>query len=111
MSIREYRDGLREGWVANANIAPTRTVVYTRASDDFSTTLDCFVGGGVFNKEEKDKLEDYQSFKALNLTQTPTVNDTVLYDGETFKVKRWTKLGTLYNVYGRISRHNGKPVK
>jgi len=111
MAFREYMDSLREAYVANADIAPTRTIVYTRTSDDIPTTLDCFVGGGQFNKEEKDKLEDYQVFKGLNLTQTPAVNDTVLYDGETFKVKRYTKLGTLYIVYGRISRHNGRPVK
>lgn len=111
MSIRDYRDSIRENWIANPDIAPTRTITYTRDSDDVSVVIDAFIGGGQFNQEEKDKLEDYQSFTGLNLEQKPKVNDTVSYDGEVYKVKRYNKLGTLWTVFGRISRHNGRPTK
>lgn len=111
MGFREYRDGIREDWIANTNVTPNRTITYTRSSDDVSVTINALIGGGQFNQQEKDKLEDYQVFSALKLSEKPAVNDLVSYDGETYKVQRYTKLGTLWNVFGRISRHNGKPNK
>jgi len=96
----------------DSTFAPARVVIYTRTSDDFEyQPFNCFVGNGQFNQDEKEKLEDYQSFGSLKLTQKPQVNDTVLYDGETFKVQRYTKMGKLFIVYGRISRHSGRPKK
>jgi len=72
---------------------------------------EAFVGAGQFNENEKKKLEDYQAFGGLELDEKPQINDTVTYDGETYKVQRYTKLGTLWTVYGRISRHSGRPKK
>lgn len=109
MGMREYRDGLREAWIADADVAPTRAITYTRSSDDVSLAIDAFVGGGQFNQEEKDKLEDYQVFSGLKLEVKPEVNDTVTYDTEVYKIKRFVKLGTLWQVFGRISNHSGKP--
>ncbi len=110
MNARDLLDQTRETFV-NANTSPTRSIVYTRTSDDVAIPLNSFVGGGLFNKKEKEKLEDYQAFSGLKLDNKPQVNDTVTYDGELFKVQRYIKLGTLWTVYGRISRHSGRPRK
>ena len=109
MNARALIDKRREAWVSNPRTSPTRSVTYTRTSDDVAVVLNSFVGGGVFNDEEKKKLEDHQSFSGLKLDQKPQVNDTVTYDGEVFKVKRYTKLGSLWTVFGKKSRHNGRP--
>ena len=111
MNMRALMDQTREDWVENSEVSPTRSIVYTRTSDDVVAVLNSFVGGGQFNKEEIDKLEDNQSFSGLKLDQKPVVNDTVSYDGEVYKVKRYTKLGSLWTVFGRKARHNGKPSR
>lgn len=111
MAARDLMDSTRSSWV-DSDSAPTREVMYTRTSDDFAyPPLNSFVGGGKFNEEEKDKLEEHQSFGGLKLTEKPQVNDTVLYDGELFKVQRYMKFGELYQVFGRKSRHSGRPSK
>lgn len=109
MDARTLIDNAREGWVSNSALSPTRSITYTRDSDDIPVTINAFIGGGQFNQEEKDKLEDYQVFSGLKLEVKPEVNDTVAYDTEVYKVKRFVKLGTLWQVFGRISNHNGKP--
>jgi len=111
MKVRDMIDRNRLAWM-NSDDAPTREIIYTRSDDDFEyPPLNSFVGGGQFNKDEKDKLEDHQSFSGLELPIKPKVNDTVLYDGVTYKVQRYVKLGTLYSVFGRVSRHSGRPNK
>ena len=110
MNARDLMDATRESWVSDDAISPTRSIVYKRTSDDVEVTINSFVGGGNFNKEEKDTIENYESFSALNLTQKPQINDTVTYNGDVFKVKRYAKLGSLYTVYGYMKRHNGRPT-
>ena len=110
MNARELIDEKRATFV-NADTAPTRSIVYTRESDDQTLTLNSFVGGGNFNTDEKDKLEDWTAFGGLSLEQDPQVNDKVTYDGRTFKVQRYTKFGDLWTVYARKSRHSGRPTK
>lgn len=111
MSARELLDEVRSDFV-DADTSTTREIVYTRFSDDVSyPPLNSFVGGGQFNKEEKETIEDWQSFGGLKLIIKPIVDDRVEYDGETYEVTRWLKLGQLWTVFGQRKRHNGRPTK
>lgn len=111
MDARDLMDEVRRAFV-DANTSPTRSITYTRSRDSLDIPLNSFVGGGQFNKEEKDTLDDYQSFSGLKLDEIPNTNsdgDTILYDGVTFRVKRYAKLGSLYTVYAKKTRHQGRP--
>lgn len=113
MNARDLIDKTREANV-DSNSAPTRVITYIRSSDDTSIPLNSFVGGGEFTKEEKEKIGDYQFFRALKLEQVPQTGlngDKVVHDGVTYNVRRCTKLGSLRGVYGEISRHRGRPTK
>ena len=112
MSIKGLLDRTREAFVANDSLSPSRPVVYTRVSDDVVLPeQQSFIGAGQFNNEERETLENHQSFGGLKLDQKPQVNDIVLYDGISWKVKRIGKMGTLYVVYCEQRRHNGRPRK
>jgi len=111
MAVRDLIDQVREKFV-NANTAPTRSIVYIRSRDDLEIPLNSFVGAGTFNKIEKDKIDDYQSFGGLKLEEVPVSSvsgDKVTYDGVTYQVRRVAKLGQLYTVYGEKVRHRGRP--
>jgi len=102
-------DSVRADFVADATISPSRSISYTRITDSVSATLNSFVGVGLFSKAERETLGRYESFGGLNLTAVPVVGDKVTYDGNEWKVTRWTKLGSLYTVYGENKRHSGRP--
>jgi len=111
MSARDLIDQTRATFV-DADTAPTRSIVYMRSRDDLAIPLNSFVGAGTFNKIEKDKIDDYQSFGGLKLEEVPVSSvdgDTVIYDGVTYRVRRVAKLGGLYTVYGEKVRHRGRP--
>ncbi len=111
MDARDLLDEIRASNV-NSNTAPTRSIIYVRSRDDLNIPLNSFVGAGTFNKIEKDKIDDWQSFGSLELDERPVSQvdgDTVVYDGITYIVRRYTKLGQLYTVYGEKSRHRGRP--
>lgn len=109
MKGSDLLDSVRIGFINNSEICPTREIVYTRDVDSVSVTLPALVGGGVFNKIEKEAIGRFQSFVGLPLTTPPVVNDSVSFDGQTWKVVRYTKLGQLYTVYCENRRHNGRP--
>jgi hypothetical protein len=109
--IRTLIDEIRSEFVADSSISPTRSITYKREADDVEVTLNSFVGNGNFNKVERDAIGSYQAFGGLALLVAPKVNDTVLYDGVSWKVVRFTKLGNLYTVYGEIVRTNGRPTR
>lgn len=109
MNVRDLLDQTRNTFVADSSISPSRAVTYTRFSDDVVVTRNAFVGNGFFSKEEQETLGRYQSFGGLSLTTPPAPKDTVSYDGISWRVLRYTKLGTLYTVYCENKRHNGKP--
>lgn len=110
MNARDLLDAKRLQFVKDATIAPTRAVTYQRDADLVTVSLNSFVGVGAFSKTEKDTIGRYQSFGGLPLTVIPQVNDIVTYDGITWKVIRWTKMGPIYTVICENKRHNGKPV-
>ena len=104
MNIRDLHDNIRETLMEKPNMFPSREISYTRISDDVGGTLNALIGAGVFNKVEKDKIDEYQSFGNLKLEVKPKPLDDIIYDGIAWKVRRWTKLGTLYTVYCEKSR-------
>ena len=107
MGMREYRDGLRETWLSNKELAPTRTIVYTRSSDDTSSTLESTVTGAEFNQDlADDKKVNRVTFGSLLLEEEPTRTDTILSDGKTFIVREWEKFGTLYKVSAESNKRN-----
>jgi len=112
MSARELLDKTRSKFI-DADTAPTRAIIYIKA-DGTNISLNSFVGAGQFNKEERDKLGDMQVFSGLKLSFRPNTDingDSILHDGVTYKVRRYTKLGELYNVVAEISRHRGRPKR
>lgn len=110
MGMREYRDALREQWVADSQVSPTRPVSYVpKLSPSTPIPLNAFVGVGVFNKDERDAIGRFQSFGGLNLAVPPEVLDIVVESGIDWRVVRWVKLGTLYTVVCENKRHNGRP--
>lgn len=110
MNARDLMDGIRADWIADGSVSPTRQIVYTRAVDDIALPpINAFVGGGNFNQLEKDTIDSYEVFSGLNLAFEPAVNDLVTYNGKTWKVTRYTRMGSLYAVYGKISLRAGAP--
>ena len=61
MSARDLLDKTRAKFV-DADTSPTRSITYIRSSDDLSIPLNSTVGSGQFNKDEKERLEDWQTF-------------------------------------------------
>ena len=109
MEARDLMDDIRGVWVSDSSLSPTRSVGYTRTNDDVSVTINAFVGGGNFTVKEKETIDNWEVFGGLALTVAPEVNDTVTYNGQTWKVKRHTRMGNLFAVYGYQKRHNGRP--
>ena len=107
MSIRDLIDEEREAFVADPELAPSREITYILKSDPSNPlTLNAFVGAGLFSKEEKEKIGSFQSFGSLKLANKPVVGDQVEYDEVTYKVVRYTKLGSLYTAFGEATQHN-----
>jgi len=107
MSIKYLVDETRSEFIADSELSPSREIQYVLKSDPNNPlTRNALVGAGTFSQKEKEKVENFQSFGSLNLPQRPVVSDKVIYDGVTYKVVRYHKLGTLYVVYGEISQHN-----
>lgn len=102
-------DDFRVSFAQDSSISPSRTIEYVRQLDSVSITMQSFIGLGLFNKVEKDTLGRFQSFGSLPLSVAPRVNDIVIYDGISWKVIRYTKMGNLYTVYCENKFHNGKP--
>jgi hypothetical protein len=105
--LRELIDEIRENYVSDPEVAPTREIIYTpKATGIPLDALNSFVGAGTFNKEERDNINNVQSFGGLLLVDKPKVGDTITYDGQTYKVTRHTKLGNQYIVYTEQSRQS-----
>ncbi len=107
MAIRDLIDEVRESVIADADMIPSRSVIYTRKIDNVDVVLNSYVGLGKFNEEELNNISNMQSFGGLKLDFAPKVGDAVEYDGEVFFVQRFQKMGKLYVVYCEISRHRG----
>lgn len=106
---RDLLDTSRRAFVSDDTLGPVRTITYTRVADATVLSLNSFVGTGFFSKAERDALGNFEAFGGLALTVEPEVGDIVDFHGRSWKVKRWTRLGELYTVYGEIKRHNGRP--
>ena len=104
--LRDIIDEIREARVEDVDTSPTREVVYKIKATSSELILNSYVGVGTFNKEERDNINNVQSFGGLKLENKPKVGDTVTYDGTAYKVTRFTKLGNLYIVYTEQSRQS-----
>ena len=110
MNVRDIIDSIRNDFIDSED-APTRVITYTRSSDDVSVYLNTFIGSSQFKEDENERIEDYITCNSLKLLSPPQVNDKITYDGQTYKVVRYSKIGQLYNVFGKIARHNGRPKR
>lgn len=99
----EYFDNLRRNFVSNPNLSPSREIEYFKEGLSLGKQF-CFVGGGVFNKEEKDRVENLENFCGVILYERPTTKDIIVYNDEEYKVRRWTKKGNIYTIYTEISK-------
>jgi len=102
MNTRDLIDRTRASYV-NSSSAPIRAIVYVRSSDDLEISLNSFVKDVEFNQDEKGAGKASRiSCRALILEKKPTKLDTIVYDGETYKVKTWRKRGNSYVVEADI---------
>jgi len=107
MNVRDLLDGVRESWVSNPNIAPTRTITYTHSIDNTPLPIDCFVSGAEFNSDlADDKVVNTLSCSAVKLTIEPTIKDKITYNGKDYRVSRWDKMGNLYRVIAENGKRN-----
>lgn len=104
--LEEARAKLVENPLFGAN----REVTYTRRSDSTVSTHRTLVGGGVFNKIEKETIGQFQSFAGIVLETPPVVGDTVQFGGIDWYVVRWGYFAGRYTVYAENRRHNGRPT-
>lgn len=106
MSLRDYRDGLREAWVAS-DTAPNRSIQYIPSSTQIALSLEAFVSGVDFNKDlSDDKKVNATTFSGLKLTLEPTRTDIIQFGGLSFTVRDWKLAGTLYTVYAENAKRN-----
>jgi len=105
MNIVDIVDSIRQQFVSNPNISPSRSITYTRKSDLVATVLNCFVGGGDFRKEDKEYLSDKEYFSAVFLTQIPKQGDTITYGDEVWKVIEY-KGHNPYNIICEKNKRN-----
>lgn len=109
--LRDLIDSTRESMI-DSDLMPTRQIVYTRASTGVALdAMEVYVGAGQFNKEEKETIENRQSFGGLKLLFAPSTGDTITYDGKSFTVERSDKLGSLYVAYCAQTRHSSRGVR
>jgi len=105
MSARDIIDSTRKAFV-NSKSAPTRAIVYKRSSDDSEISLNSFVSNVEFNQDgDDDKKVNRISCKALILEEKPTRTDQIIYNGETYNVRLWDKMGDTYNIEADIKRN------
>ena len=106
MSVRDLIDSTRTAFV-NSDNAPTRAIVYTRNSDSLAIPLNAYVSGIEFNQDEKDdKKVNRISCRTLILEQEPTYLDIITYEGKTYKVRSWDKIGNVYTVEAENAKRN-----
>lgn len=106
MSLRDYRDGLREQWVAS-DTAPTRSIQYVPSGTQIAIPLEALVSGVDFNKDlPDDKKVNSTSFSGLKLEVEPTRTDIIQFSGLNFTVREWKIVGTLYTVLAENSKRN-----
>lgn len=106
MSLRDYRDGLRETWVAS-DTAPTRSIQYIPSSTQIALPLEALVSGVDFNKDlTDDKKVNSTTFSGLKLTSEPTRTDIIQFNGLSFTVREWKLVGTLYTVLAENAKRN-----
>jgi hypothetical protein len=109
--LRDLIDSTRESMI-DSDLMPTRQITYTRAStEEVLDEIEAYVGAGQFNKEEKETLENRQSFGGLKLSFRPNTGDLITYGGQTFTVERSDKLGALYIVYCSQVRHSSRGIR
>lgn len=107
MALRAYRDGLRAAWMQNVETAPTRSIVYVRASDSSMIALEAFVTGEELNKDlPDDKKVNVTTFNGLILQEEPTKFDIIQFSGKEYTVREWKLLGTLYSVVAENGKRN-----
>ena len=78
---------------------------------DIEITLNAFVGGGNYNTEESKTIENWETFRGLELEQTPVTGldgDTITYNGVVYHVRKVTPTGLLWEVKGEGLRHRGR---
>jgi len=109
MDMRDLIDSTRLSFVSDSTIAPTRSVTYKRVAGGADLVLNAFVGGGLFNKEERDTIGKFCAFSGLSLPTNPAVMDAVTYEGIDWRVTRFTKMGGLFTVICENKRHAGRP--
>lgn len=107
MGFREYRDGLREQWVANSAVCPNRSISYIPSSTQVALPLEALVSAVDFNKDlPDDKKVNATVFSGLKLTIEPTRTDIIIYNDKTFTVREWKLVGTLYSVMAENAKRN-----
>lgn len=97
-----YLDSLRKNFVGNSNLSPSRQIEYFQSGASLGM-INAFVGGGYFNKEEKDKIENMESFSAVVLEEKPSTKDYILYNGIHYKVVRYVKKADVYSIIAEKS--------
>jgi len=106
MSLRDYRDGLREKWVTS-DTAPTRSIVYIPSVTQTAIPLEALVSGVDFNKDlSDDKKVNSTTFGGLKLLVEPTRTDIIQFGGLSFTVREWKLVGTLYTVLAENGKRN-----
>lgn len=108
MSISGSLDSIMEAYVEDDSVSPSRVVVYTRKTDGIPLDIKAFVGMSNFSQEQKDKMENFQSFAGMKLGFIPHSDDTITYGGEIWGVSSPKLNGTLWGVIGEKTRKRGR---
>ena len=87
-------------FVTDADMGTSELISYTHKSGLVIPELRCFVGDTEFHKRDKDDATKNQtSFSSLVLSEDPTNQDTITYDGKIYKVRSWEKSMDLFIIH------------
>lgn len=104
---RAWRDEQRERITTNASLFATRQISYTSSVVGLPISLEALISENDFNKDlPEDKKTNTLNCRNLKLASEPTKTDTILYDGKTYIVREFTKIGTMYNVVAENAKRN-----
>ena len=103
----------QSAFTADEELGTSESISYTHKESTLSEDIRAFVSKDTSLQKEKRTRGNYAMFSNVILEEEPMVDDTILYNGVTYKVlPDWQESTGMYIIYAENNkRHNGRVSK
>ena len=107
MSAIDLLEKTQTAFVQSSLLGTSETIIYTHKTSLVKETIKVFADTNNYNKSEKGNVKtDEITFTNVILEEEPAYNDTVVYNGDLYKVKNWEYQMNKWIIYADGNRHH-----